>query len=351
MFSTYSFPQPTTCPEYIWRPARKEDAPAIFQFLLDIDAHDGRQWAGTLSDMEKEFDDPDVRVETDTLIALTPDGLVAANTWIIAPPEPGEEYLAYLWIDIHPEHRDTGLGDFMLNWAEARGRQILAERPHDRPHILRVGCMDFERYRRDLVDRHGFSIIRHFFTMRRDLSRPIAEVVLPKGIEITSWRPDLDQCTFEAFDESFQDHWGYSPTTKEVWDNQEISRDSFMPDHSFVILDGEEVAGLSINYYSPEENERHNIDEAWIGILGVRRNWRRRGFATALLNQSMYAFKAMGVEYATLGVDAQSPTGALGVYERVGFETVKRSVAYWKDATHNLNGEAISIMTLDQVAV
>jgi ribosomal protein S18 acetylase RimI-like enzyme len=33
---------------------------------------------------------------------------------------------------------------------------------------------------------------------------------------------------------------------------------------------------------------------------------------------------------AILGVDADNPTGALGVYERAGFEVLHRSTAYRK---------------------
>ena len=40
----------------------------------------------------------------------------------------------------------------------------------------------------------------------------------------------------------------------------------------------------------------------------------------------MRAFRDAGLDAATLGVDAENPTGALGVYERVGFRPVRRSV-------------------------
>ena len=117
---------------------------------------------------------------------------------------------------------------------------------------------------------------------------------------------------------------------KETWKLYFTDRDSFRPDLSYLVLDGDEVAGFSINFLSPEENERKGVQEAWVGDLGVRRPWRKRGIATALLNQSMLAFKAVGMDYATLGVDTENPTGALGVYERVGFAPVRRSVSLAK---------------------
>lgn len=66
----------------------------------------------------------------------------------------------------------------------------------------------------------------------------------------------------------------------------------------------------------------------YIGQVGVRRPWRRRSVAAALLAEALAAAAAAGKATASLGVDADSPTGAVGVYERVGFATVTRWVTY-----------------------
>jgi ribosomal protein S18 acetylase RimI-like enzyme len=87
---------------------------------------------------------------------------------------------------------------------------------------------------------------------------------------------------------------------------------------------------MSFNVVNPESNERQNIQEGWIQALGVRRAWRKRGVATALLCQSMRAFKAAGLDYATLGVDTQNLTGALQLYERLGFVAFKRGITFDK---------------------
>ena len=58
--------------------------------------------------------------------------------------------------------------------------------------------------------------------------------------------------------------------------------------------------------------------------------WRKRGVATALLCATMHAFKAEGLQEALLGVDTQNLSGALRVYERVGFKPIKRFMQYEK---------------------
>ena len=53
--------------------------------------------------------------------------------------------------------------------------------------------------------------------------------------------------------------------------------------------------------------------------MSVRRPWRRRGLARALVAESLRALRDAGMTSAVLGVDADNPTGALGVYEDNGF--------------------------------
>ena len=70
---------------------------------------------------------------------------------------------------------------------------------------------------------------------------------------------------------------------------------------------------MEINHERPEEP-----GVGWIGILGVRRPWRRRGLGRALLLHAFHEFRARGFTEAGLGLDAASLTGATRLYESVG---------------------------------
>ncbi len=94
------------------------------------------------------------------------------------------------------------------------------------------------------------------------------------------------------------------------------------------MLAGSEIAGYSLTGIHPAEWEGLGFREGWIHQLGVRRPWRGRGIATALLRASATAFAAAGLEYATLDVDADNPTGAVRLYESVGFRASKTRVAW-----------------------
>ena len=62
----------------------------------------------------------------------------------------------------------------------------------------------------------------------------------------------------------------------------------------------------------------------------MRRPWRRRGLAAPLVARSLVLLRERGMTSAWLGVDADNPNGALGVYERAGFAVDQRSTAYRK---------------------
>jgi ribosomal protein S18 acetylase RimI-like enzyme len=73
------------------------------------------------------------------------------------------------------------------------------------------------------------------------------------------------------------------------------------------------------------------VRDGWVGDLGTRRGYRRRGLARALLIASLWAFKQAGMDTAKLGVDAQNPNGALQLYESVGFQKVETWLIYVKN--------------------
>lgn len=323
-------PRPEDFPAYGWRPARRADAAAIQQMFLASDAVDGTHRTDSISDIEREYEDPDVDVEKDTLVALAPNGDMAALAWVYIFPLAETKLQAYFWGGVHPQHRRQGLGSAILGWMEARASEALLARTEDLPRVLRLHCNDFEHERIALFSRHGYAPARHFYEMRRDLSQPIAAPDLNGGLRLVGWTPELDPLIFEAYNESFRDHWGFEPMTKPAWELFMVGRESFRPELSYAVVDGEEVAGFSINFLNPEENERKGIREAWVGDLGVRRRWRKRGIATALLNRSMLDFKDAGMDFASLGVDTENPSGALGIYERVGFAPIKRSMSFQK---------------------
>lgn len=87
-----------------------------------------------------------------------------------------------------------------------------------------------------------------------------------------------------------------------------------------------------LGFIRPEENTRFNHQRGWTVNIGVRRPWRRRGLASALIAASPRELKARGMSEAALGVDADSLTDALGIYERMRFQVTQRETLRRKPA-------------------
>jgi mycothiol synthase len=325
---------------YTGRPATLDDVPAMHALLVAADRADGRTTAGTLADKQRNFDDPWCNPAVDSLLVFTPAGELAGFGRVFANPEPAEQARAFLVFEAHPGHRPYGVEEILLDWLEARGtarlRELAATRPGRRA-VLRTGVEDTLTARVARVQAHGFQIVRYFYRMRRDLSQPMPDRPAPEGVRLCSWRPDLDRAAWQVFNESFSDHWGHEFAPYADWQQFFVGQSTFSPGLTRLAVAGDDVVGISINRLSPEDNARSGRDEATIGQLGVRRAWRKRGVASALLVDSMRAFQAAGLRYATLGVDSENTTNALQLYEGLGFVPVIRSIVFEKECGEDRN--------------
>ena len=103
---------------------------------------------------------------------------------------------------------------------------------------------------------------------------------------------------------------------------------SFRPELCRIARRGEEVLGFVITEINEDDWERQGSRSVYIGLVGTVRESRGRGMASALLADVLAASRTAGLELAVLDVDTENPTGALGVYTRLGFVPTTRDVAY-----------------------
>jgi ribosomal protein S18 acetylase RimI-like enzyme len=76
---------------------------------------------------------------------------------------------------------------------------------------------------------------------------------------------------------------------------------------------------------------RYRMGIGWVGTLGVRRAWRKRGLGEALLLHSFCEFYKRGMQTIGLGVDAENPTGATRLYKKAGMYVAAEYVIYEKE--------------------
>lgn len=314
-----------------WRSYLPEDLPAVLELMHASDLADAIKRLPSLDELKMEYEDPWCNPHADSRLLVTPEGELAAMVRSLTnhQPQPAEEALAFLDIYVHPRWRTPALADDVLAWAEQRTRERLAVRPT--PHLLRAGFRDTSTHFLDALARCGFAPVRYFYRMSRDLTQPIPAAPLPAGLELRPYRPE-DNATLRAtFNATFGDHWGHIDITEDDWNLFYLKNPNIHWELSLLAWAGETLAAHSFNYVFAEDNARRGVKAAQIGQLGTRREFRKQGLASALLCESMRRFRAAGYDTATLGVDAENPTGALGLYEALGFVVNQRSTVMQKE--------------------
>ena len=228
-----------------------------------------------------------------------------------------------------PAWRMKRIGQAMLAWAERRLSQTAAGLPDNRPEFFHVFTADTELGTRALLIASDYQPVRYAFEMVRPLIGDLPETPLPEGFELRPAAPEHYRTVFEANTEAFEGHWGHVPLSESAmqwW----MESPEFQPDLWKIAWEGDQVAGMVLNFVNKEENQKFNRKRGYTEDICVRRPWRRRGLARALIASSLRMFQEMGMHEAGLGVDTENPSGALRLYEGLGYNAVKRYTAFRK---------------------
>jgi ribosomal protein S18 acetylase RimI-like enzyme len=254
------------------------------------------------------FDNPARDVE----FALVEDGsgTLVAYVDVSLPAEQPDK----AWLDLRIPARTLADDSFdaAMAWAEeaarARGRTLVR---------AQVEAADLLAAR---LAARGYEPIRFSFQMQIDLGGAPAEPAWPTGIAVAAMAGGEERAVYEAVTEAFEDHWEFFRNPFDEWAHFMIEPGDFDRGLFFVARDGDEIAGVSL--CRPSRPGCPGV--GWVRQLGVRRPWRRRGLALALLLHSFGEFWRRGTRAVGLGVDGESQTGAVRLYEKAGMRVERR---------------------------
>jgi ribosomal protein S18 acetylase RimI-like enzyme len=228
---------------------------------------------------------------------------------------------------VHPDVRRLGIGRALLQHMEARAAERAAALPDAGPVYLDAWMPDQNVAFGALIRGAGYEPTRHFFEMLKGDLGSIGEVTMPAGLELRPVVPADMRRIFDAEAEAFRDHWGRREWSDQIFEELQADPDLDL-DLWRVAWDGDEVAGVVTNFIIADENAALGLQRGWLDHVSVRRPWRRRGLASALILSACIALRERGMTEAALGVDSESPTGALGLYERLGFAQNHRATVW-----------------------
>ena len=288
------------------RPLTEDDLPALAELLARdeerltgkpsrIGAADVREWT-SMCDLEH-----------DSWLAEDESGIAAA-AWTHTRDD-----LAVGIVAVGLGAQASGIGSEFVEHTERSARAHGAVRMHQ-------FALGVDTYARELLASRGYHDVRHFYEMAIELTeRP----ELRADVAVESLRAEEATAFYDALDAAFQDHWEHHTQPFVEWYERQSSSPTFDLSLWLLIRSDGEIAAVA-------RNEANRNGGGYVGALGVRREFRGRGYAKALLYHVFAEFWDRGLPRVTLGVDATNPTGATHLYESVGMHVEAENIVYEK---------------------
>ena len=311
------------------RPLTTADIPALAGHLAAVEAVDRTGEHYNEDDLVEEFANPDIQVGKDIVGAFDRETLV--GYFAVYPRSATDTQRVHLEGSVDPERRGEGIGTRLVAAMIARADEVHAERHPDLPATFTLSAPSSNTAQEELLGGFGLVPERWNFQMRIRLRGvgPLRE--LPEGLEARRYEPSDAAATLAAHNEAFADHPNFTPWSDVMWRHWVTESRNFRPELSLVVVETSRPERI-VAYLQSHEYDAYfqatGRREAYVGRLGTLREFRGRGLASALLGRALALYREAGFDEASLDVDSENPTGALGIYRRAGFEVESRWTNY-----------------------
>ena len=169
---------------------------------------------------------------------------------------------------------------------------------------------------REVLESLGMQVIRTYWHMKKELaetdrvpnSRPEVSIRLVSG--------DQDMQTWwKLHQDSFSNHFGFAPRPMELWIEQTKAASTLDLDACFILEYEGEPAG-----FVQMANANYHLNGGYVDVLGVAHKFQGNGLGQILLQHGINHSVEQGREFIELNVDSGNESGALRLYEKLGFK-------------------------------
>jgi GNAT superfamily N-acetyltransferase len=318
--------------------------------LLREDERAGRGWAGSSVD--------------DVLVSVSPRGLRMRENVVLRDPD--DEIQA--WGSVHdrsvgrmlyvhlvardlPDDVAGSCSSLLFAWADEQARAVGAARGLRAQQIDTGAFADDHRKQQWLADR-GYTKARTWLQMSRPVTADDAGLVPdpakwqrgPVTIRRVRRGPDglpdsVDvHAVHQVLEHAFRDHFNSSEETFGEFVHRLRESPGHAWDHWWLaLLDNPELEGIGpvpVGALVGTVSETNGgPDGSYIGYIGVLDAARGQGVAKGLLGTIVADAAVRGRNRVGLEVDADSPTGARGLYESLGWKTKYVTESWHRDVT------------------
>jgi mycothiol synthase len=128
--------------------------------------------------------------------------------------------------------------------------------------------------------------------------------------------------------EAFKEHFNFRPRTIEETKYTLFEMPWFTIQKWFFAFLNDQPVGYGGIAIDEGLNKEKNLKWGLIADIGVLKPYRRTGIGACLMLHMMQTLKGLRMEEAFLYVDDMNPTGAIKLYEKLGFKTLRKSIIY-----------------------
>ena len=213
-------------------------------------------------------------------------------------------------------------GSELITEVIAQSLRHAAEIHPDYEHLFGVNSKD--TVMRESLESFGMEGIRTYWRMRRTLDAGSKADTSKDKVEIrlVSGREDLE-IWWALHQDAFSKHFGFAPRPMELWIEQTTSAGTMDPDGSFLAFYEGEPAG-----YVQMANANYHLNGGYVDLIGVSHEFQGRGLGKVLLQHAINYSVDQGREFIELNVDTGNESGALKLYEKLGFSPSSSWVQY-----------------------
>jgi ribosomal protein S18 acetylase RimI-like enzyme len=233
------------------------------------------------------------------------------------------------WLFCLPEWRGRGIEDELLKRTQARLRECAVLHPPGATNWYETFAFDSQAWLAERILADGYAPVRYFHDMVCHALDAIPDAELPPGIETRPVQPEHWRQIWDAGGEAFREHWGEAVEDESDYERW-LQNPKWNPELWQVAWDGDQVVGSVLSFVDESENAKYNYRRGYTENISVRKPWRGRGVAKALLVRAMRMFRDLGFDHTALGVDSENETGAHHLYKNVGYRVVRTETIYRK---------------------
>lgn len=289
-------PAPLTLPDGLSeRPLVMSDARAVVEVMAAQEAHDTGEVSIEEADILGDWGRPSYDVSAGTVGVLDGDRLVAYAEMMGA--DRGDAA-------VHPEYRGRGIGTALAHWMQAKAREagssvIGMPVPQGSPGDRLLAAL-------------GYQVRWESWVLRLPADAEVPPRDLPAGYAIRAATPTDHEACWTVVEDAFLEWSERERMPLEDWLATVVGRRGFEPWNLRVVTDpAGAVVGATQVFLAGD-----SAAEGYVNKVATRRDQRGRGIAQAMLVDAFAVARGHGA--TTFGLDTDSRTGALGLYEKVG---------------------------------